>query len=478
MIHQLKYIFIGVGFFLPFCIYGQPKETWLTKEQMKQDLDTLLHLLETSHPYPMGYAEPMEWSHAVQLAYDSSAVRSRSTFEFSLMVGRLLQTLKDSHTQVSINGLWSQHLNNGYRFVPIKKSGKMVTKDLTQKIPIGSELMAIESITLEKILEETASLLLWENDSFDGIQRQQDELFPVYSALLLLQQQDSVDIQYKDTEGVIHEVSVPTWGKKEKEHYQKKNTELYSDLPKIEFYHDTAYIGISSFAPKKMAKQNRMIRQFFKSCHRKKINHLVLDLRDNTGGKSTEVEYLMSFLLEEGYNAPHNIIAKRSGLSDSRVKPLKNKFIRGFLRFTMRRNEDIQRYIELMSLPEGETDTLYFKKKIQQKKWIFQGEKNLWVNGLSASASVDFTQAWKKNQLGTIWGQCIMGNRLGTFGNAATTSLPQSKINVSIATIRYNYSQEFEFYSPNLCPEIRVENSFENIVNGTDAYWSAYRKKI
>lgn len=469
---------MGVGFFLPFCICGQPNESRLTKEQMKQDLDTLLQLLETSHPYSMGYSEPIEWSNAVQRAYDSSAVRARSNFEFSLIIGRLLQNLKDSHTQVSINGLWSQHLNKGYRFIPIKLSGNFVSKDLNQKIPLGSELISIASITLEKILEETAPLLLMEHDSFDGIQRQQDELFPVYSALLLLQKQERVDIQYKDTEGVIHEVNVPTWGKKEKDQYQKKNVELYSDLPKIEFYHDTAYIGISTFAPKKMAKQNRIIRRFFRSCQRKKINHLVVDLRDNTGGKSTEVEYLMSFLLEEGYNAPHNIIAKRSGLSDSRVKPLKNKFIRGFLKFTMRRNEDIQRYIELMSLPEGETDTLYFKKKIQQKKWIFQGEKNLWVNGLSASASVDFTQAWKKNQLGTIWGQCIMGNRLGTFGNAATTSLPQSKINVSIATIRYNYSQEFEFYSPNLCPEIRVENSFENIVNGTDAYWSAYRKKI
>lgn len=478
MIQRIKYIFIWVGFFLPFCICGQPKDQLLTKEQMKQDLDTLLKILETSHPYPRGYSEPFEWSHALQLAYDSSTVRARTTFEFSLIVGRLLQNLKDSHTQVSINGLWSQHLNKGYRFIPIKISGNFVSKDLNQKIPLGSMLTSIEGIALEKIKMRTSSLLILENDSFDGIQRQQDELFPVYCALLLIQEQDSVDIQYKDTLGVIHEISYPTWGKKEKEHYQKRNAELYNDLPKIKFHHDTAYIGISSFAPGKMGKQNRMIRQFFKSCQRKKINHLVVDLRDNTGGKSTEVEYLMSFLLEEGYNAPHNIIAKRSWLSDSRVKPLKNKYIRGFLRLAMRRNEDIQRYIDLMSLPKGAMDTLYFTKKIQQKKWVFQGEKNLWVNGLSASASVDFTQAWKKNQLGTIWGQCIMGNRLGTFGNAATTSLPQSKINVSIATIRYNYSQEFEFYSPNLCPEIRIENSFENIVNGTDAYWSAYRKKI
>lgn len=478
MIQRITYIFIGVGFFLPFCICGQPKDPLLTKEQMTQDLDTLLKILESSHPFPKGYAEPMEWNLAVQSAYDSCMLRSRNNFEFSLILGKLLQTMKDSHTQVSINGLWNQHLDKGYRFVPIKTLGNWVCKDLNQKLKLGSELIAIEGITLEKIIMETSPLLLLEHDSFDGIRRQKDELLPVYSALLLIQDQDSVDIQYKDALGIVHEIRYPTWGKKEKEQYQNRNADLYNDLPKIEFHHDTAYIGISSFAPRNMTKQNRMIQQFFKSCQRRKINHLVVDLRDNTGGKSTEVEYLMSFLLEEGYNAPHNIIAKRSGLSDSRVKPLKNNFIRGFLKFTMRRNEDIQRYIDLMSLPEGETDTLYFTKKIKQKKWVFHGEKNLWVNGLSASASVDFTQAWKEHELGKIWGQCIMGNQIGTFGNAAVFELPQSKINVSIATIRYNYRNEFEFHSPNLCPEIRIEYSLENIIKGTDAYWSAYRKKI
>jgi C-terminal processing protease CtpA/Prc len=121
---------------------------------------------------------------------------------------------------------------------------------------------------------------------------------------------------------------------------------------------------------------------------------------------------------------------------------------------------------------------LYFNKKIQQKKWIYSGEKHLWVNGLSASASVDFTQAWKKNNLGTVWGQCVMGNEKGTFGNGTITLLPQSKLPISIATIRYNYDKQFDFESPNICPDIRIEYSIENIMHGTDPYWSAFRKKI
>jgi hypothetical protein len=469
---------MGVGFFLPFCIWGQQGEPKLSPIQMHQDIDSLITLLQVTHPYPKGYANDKQWEKAVQVAHDSCSIGARSKLEFALIVGRLLQTMKDSHTQVHIKGLWNQHLNNDYRIVPLKKIGNRLSKDPMHLIPLGAELLSFNGTLLPTILENASPLVLWEHESMDGALRQQDEMLPVYYSLFYIQQEDSVLVQYKDTNGSLKSIWYPTWGKKEKDCYQKNNKALYSELPKIEFHSDTAYLGIETFAPQKIGKQNRMIRSFFKRCSRKKIQHLIVDLRGNTGGKSTEVEYLMSFLMHEGYNAPDNIIVKRSELADSRVKPLKRKIVRSFLKVFMHRNEDIQRYIDMMELKKGNVDTLYFNKKIQQKKWIYTGEKHLWVNGLSASASVDFTQAWKKNKLGTIWGQCIMGNDRGTFGNAAITLLPQSKLSISMATIRYNYDKEFDFESPNICPDIRIEYSIENIMHGTDPYWSAFRKKI
>ena len=469
---------MGVGFFLPFCIWGQQGETKLSPDEMNNDIESLISILKVSHPYPTGYADPLEWERAVQMAHDSCNLGARSKLEFALIVGRLLQNMQDSHTQVHIKGLWNQHLNNDYRFVPLKKIGNRLSKDPLNRIPLGSELLSFNGVALQSIIDKTAPLALMEHDSHDGLNRQQDELFPVYYSVFYLQQQDSIQVKYKDLSDAVKSTWYPTWDKRDKERYQKKNKVLYSDLPKIEFHSDTAYIAIASFAPQKMGKQNRMIRSFFKQCARKKMNHLVIDLRDNTGGKSTEVEYLMSFLLKDGYNAPDNIIAKRSDLADSRVKPLKRKLVRTFLKIILRRNEDIQRYIDLMELKQGDVDTLFFNKKIQRKKWIYQGEKHLWVNGLSASASVDFTQAWKKNNLGTIWGQCIMGNDRGTFGNAALVTLPASKLPISVATIRYNYSRAFKFESPNICPDLRIEYTLENILQGTDPYWSAFRKKI
>jgi C-terminal processing protease CtpA/Prc len=330
----------------------------------------------------------------------------------------------------------------------------------------------------EEIVSKFQPWLIQEKNSLDGISRIQDQMFPVYFALLYLQQQDHIVIQYKNLLGQEQSIDYPTWGLKEKEKYQRQNKALYEELPKTEFRTDTAYLSIASFAPDKMAKQNRVIHRFFKQCKKKKIGQLIIDLRDNTGGKSTEVEYVMSYLLKDGYNAPHNLIVKRSELSDSRVPWLKHWMVRKMLRLLSRKNEDIQRYVDLMELKNGEVDTLYFKNNMTQKRWIYTGQTHLWVNGMSASAAVNFTQAFQQNQLGTIWGQCIMGNDQGTFGNAAPTQLPHSKITVSIATIRYNYGPDFQFDHPNICPDKRIEYSIENIIHGTDPYWFAIRKKI
>jgi hypothetical protein len=156
---------MGVGFFLPFCIWGQPGETKLSPDEMNNDIDSLLSILKASHPYPSGYADPLDWEKAVQMAHDSCSTGARSKLEFALIVGHLLQTMQDSHTQVHIKGLWNQHLNNNYRIVPIKKIGNRLSKDPQHLIPLGAELLSINGFSLPSIAENAAPLVFWEHES-------------------------------------------------------------------------------------------------------------------------------------------------------------------------------------------------------------------------------------------------------------------------------------------------------------------------
>ena len=60
---------------------------------------------------------------------------------------------------------------------------------------------------------------------------------------------------------------------------------------------------------------------------RNDIDTLIIDLRGNAGGLSTEVEYLYSFIDKKGYNTPSNIVGKRSKISDQKYRFLNRKWV-------------------------------------------------------------------------------------------------------------------------------------------------------
>gem|GEM_PF-5421624 len=50
---------------------------------------------------------------------------------------------------------------------------------------------------------------------------------------------------------------------------------------------------------------------------------------------------------------------------------------------------------ELANLPVGETDTVYYKEKMEKSKFAFNGEKALFIDHSSASASVIFAAGFR-----------------------------------------------------------------------------------
>jgi C-terminal processing protease CtpA/Prc len=79
------------------------------------------------------------------------------------------------------------------------------------------------------------------------------------------------------------------------------------------------------------------------------------------------------------------------------------------------------------------------------------------INGLTASAAVDFTSAFKKRNRGMLVGRQCLGPITGTWGNPATFTLPKTGLRVSIATIRYNYDNSFRYERAGIMPDHWVE---------------------
>jgi C-terminal processing protease CtpA/Prc len=91
------------------------------------------------------------------------------------------------------------------------------------------------------------------------------------------------------------------------------------------------------------------------------------------------------------------------------------------------------------------------------------------INGLTASAAVDFTNAFKQRRRGEIVGQQCLGPVTGTWGNPASFTLEKSRLRVSIATIRYNYDDSFRYERNAIMPDHWVDCTPEDINQKTDS---------
>jgi C-terminal processing protease CtpA/Prc len=85
------------------------------------------------------------------------------------------------------------------------------------------------------------------------------------------------------------------------------------------------------------------------------------------------------------------------------------------------------------------------------------------MNGLTASAAVDFTSAFKKRKRGVLVGRQCLGPITGTWGNPASFTLPKTGLRVSISTIRYNYDNTFRYERAGILPDHYVERSAQDV---------------
>ena len=209
---------------------------------------------------------------------------------------------------------------------------------------------------------------------------------------------------------------------------------------------------------------------------RNDIDTLIIDLRGNAGGLSTEVEYLYSFIDKKGYNTPSNIVGKRSKISDQKYRFLNRKWVQWWVDHFLKNQEDIFNYVQLRKQPIFSIDTVYFHKPLIQKKWVFEKTVILWADALTASAGVDFTHHFHETQRGEHWGEPVMGPMTGTYGNTFPYSLPISKIKVNISTIRYNYNNQFIYSDIPIEPNLKIQWTRQNIIHREDAYWEQFKK--
>lgn len=449
---------------------------YFSRKEMLQDLGSLKATILSSHEDPFGFCSPEEF----ETAFDSACATladSSSVSGFSLVIADFINVMRDSHSCLDYSALHEYVMHNEGYLLPVRivsdESGIYVAQDRDQILPKGSKILSIDGYPVDSIWNIAYRYSCIEGNAIVGKRRVADAIFPIILGLHMPPEEKAiVDVTPFDSVDIFR-YTYRTYDLKRWKARQKALARVEPDQAvKFSFpTEDVALLSVNTFAPRNSFKYSKEIRNAFQEIREANPESLIIDLRDNGGGSSSWVEYLYSFIDVNGYNTPHNIIGKNSDLARNRSFHLQRRWNRFFLKLFYPRNEDIQGFLTMFNRADGVNDTIYFHNpSVQRKDIVFSGNCYLLMNGMTASASVDFSNQFIRKKRGTTLGESCFGPSSGTWGNPARYLLPLSKIPVYISTIRYNYDNSFEYILQPLKPDVALPLNQQTLSLGEDTY--------
>ncbi len=467
-------------FFLSSAGFAQQRlDSLYFRSDLIADLELLKQELLRSHPNPFEFCDQAYFNKVYEAS--TYAIDERTTLaDYSLIVANLLNTLRDSHTAIDYAQLQNLQLMNAGFYLPLRlervsdqRTRLLVKRDWEDKVTPGSELISINGVGSEQLFKHALDYACIEGDADEAKKSVATSIVMICAGLkkpfAAVNQVKVVDFISGDT------LELAMKGYAGKEFYRERYSHEQLEEPypvslQIDDEHNMAVLKVATFAPAGARKYRKRIEESFQKVIEGNYANLVVDLRGNGGGSSAMVEYLYSFLDSAGYNTPSNVIGKNSALASSRSR-IVNSLLGDIIAFLFyAHNEDVQSFRHFAELPYGSMDTVFFSIPTKQlPAQVFPGRCFVLINGLTASAAVDFTNAFKQRHRGTIVGQQCLGPVTGTWGNPASFTLINTGLSVSIATIRYNYDDSFLYDRNAIMPDHWVDCSAEDLNRKRDS---------
>lgn len=454
--------FLLVGLF----VSGQSvRDSIIPGDLLVEDLRHLQALIREIHPSPYRYCSPEDEQRAFQMA-EQSVSGGMTFYDFAAVVGRTMRVYRDSHTTLNFSALLEPYAADDGHFLDFRVwsvgNHIYIREDGAGILPPGTRLLGINGANAERIHGMVSDYSIYEGRSITAYKRITDALFRRFCAVRgEVGENNTLQVLYPGDE-LPMEVDYPGKTLKElkKEAKKKEGDPVYDLLINDSLKY--AVLKIGSFSYKGPGKFSRFLKRSFRKINRAEVKYLAIDLRDNTGGKSSRTEELYSYLTNgEEVPLPARIIARQSNASLERFNQTFSKWNRLMLRIFRSKDRDVMNYIHLAEMPVGEIDTVDFSTADQPKEKLrFNGNKALFINGLSGSASVSFAGMFKLAKQGPIIGEACLGPPGGTWGNPVFQRLENTKMPILIASIRFSISTYDPQINDPVMPDIpAIENA-------------------
>lgn len=472
-----------LSFFLFLCIGVHSASAQLLTDSiypgdlLLADLDSLDAVVMRTHTEPFRYANQHTWENNLFYAKQQCA-EGLNKVEFAKVVATLLSTLKDSHTYLSFGNLASSAPAEAFYDLGLKlekdSGGVFITSDRFEVCEPGDYLISVNGCNVDSAWNEASCLAMQEARAPSAMAEVTTVLLGNFMPLLIpIEKRNDMVVLRKGEEVKL---SHPGISRSEQRKEKRKPGEPNLDYYRTE-YPEVAVLKIASFAKGSGRQFRRFIHRSFRDMRKAGVEHLIVDIRRNGGGKSNRMEYLVRHLIMDSLAVPHSIVYRQSEIGKRILSANDRWWRRPFMKLAALRSPAVRAYLDMVNTPEGESDTLIYPSSGPYLKNVFDGKCYLLTNGLSGSASANLASIFRHYDRGPIVGRPPLGPLSGTWGNPGPYQLEGSELNVMISTIRFNIL-EGENSGDEIWPDIYVAPTAQDAAEGVDPEIEAVLKKV
>ena len=436
----------------------------LLSQDMSKDLFQLKQTILKTHPAPFFNCSDSLFNAAYEKAV-RLVQKPKTVLEFAQVINGFTRIIEDSHTALNPRELL-RLASKKRKIAPfhLKKIGEnfYLSKILYDAIPLGVEVLAVNDKTVKELYLLTRTLAPSEGPAKSARHELIEIMMGLVFNLFNKTPTQPVNITYVYGDDTLSSIAPSI----KLSRYFGRNS--WSEKKDIEFRisDSIAYLGLKSFESRRERKYKRGINSFFKKVDRKGISKVILDVRGNRGGYVLLLEHVLSYINDKGETFDLNYLYKRSKLDRfetlSRFKKL--DFVKKALRVYPKGM--ISKEYDFYKSPMGSMSSILYQKKLSNPLDItYTGECTLLTNGLSMSASVLLASWFKDHNRGQVIGTPCFGSMQGTHGNAARIVLENSRIPITISTLKLSSIEQALI---EITPTKKIQYSIKDLTMGRD----------
>jgi C-terminal processing protease CtpA/Prc len=221
-------------------------------------------------------------------------------------------------------------------------------------------------------------------------------------------------------------------------------------------------------------------KQSFELLQKKQTKTLILDLRNNPGGKLNDINNLASYFTDKTYQLIEPaFLARRSALWQSSYFKGAPLIAIPFMASAFPIIKTIE-YVRPKKNDKGNYTYAMKASKMQKPNPLnFKGKVYVLINGGSFSASCIISAHLKTLKNVTFVGEETGGGaNQTTAGRMPTFEMPNSKLNFSVLLMDIRPKNQTEIFGRGIMPDIPINYTINDVRNNTDSQMEWIEKDI